>query len=89
MIYRCKNNKLGTDYMKVNLILFVLRYVIRTSIIKNQYLKLLPPKNSRNNEVGGNSLSCTDTKYDRNRKSRWASEYAEQLLGTLRRRGSA
>lgn len=32
------------DYMKVNLILFVLRYVIRTSIIKNQYLKLLPPK---------------------------------------------
>lgn len=32
-------------------------------IFNNQYLKLLPPKNSLNNEVGGISLSRIATKY--------------------------
>ena len=30
---------------------------------KNQYVKLLPPKNSLNRDVGGISLSCTGVKY--------------------------
>ena len=54
-----------------------------------QYLKLLPPKNSRNKEVGGISLSCTGTKYLMNFNSRYASQYSGQLRGTPVKIGSA
>lgn len=34
-----------------------------TAEAQSQYLKLLPPRNSRRSEVGGISLSCTGVKY--------------------------
>lgn len=54
-----------------------------------QYLKLLPPMNSRSSEVGGISAGSIGMKLSRNFNSRLASPYSGTVSGTSRRMRSA
>ena len=54
-----------------------------------QYLKLLPPMNSRSSDVGGISAGSIGMKLSRNFSSRRASPYSGTVSGTSRRMRSA
>ena len=56
--------------------------------VSGQYLKLLPPMNSRSIEVGGISSEAMGMKLSRNFSRRLASPYSGSVSGTSRRMGS-
>ena len=61
----------------------------RFSFVKGQYLKLLPPINSRSREVGGISDASIGMKLSRKWSIRRASSYSGTVSGTSRKIGSA
>ena len=60
-----------------------------SSAAESQYLKLLPPMNSRSIEVGGISADDIFRKLSRNFSSLLASPYSGTVFGTLYSNGSA